>query len=241
MAAGPARQARRAALRPPIEISPEQLDSAYDVAAWFARRTRDGREFDADDLRQSAALGLVQHLALHPDDPMPDHLVRRIAAMACRRVAGRRIKSDACEAAAVLRERERGKRPAVDQDDRLDLAAAMDSIPHRQSTAMRLRYLHGMSDREAAKSIGVSLSVVTKDSRQAKATLRETLGEAYRDAWARAVPLRNPDAWKHHAKKKPQARTYKHGRNRSSNPRRDAIESQIALIGSVDEVRADLQ
>jgi RNA polymerase sigma-70 factor, ECF subfamily len=65
---------------------------------------------------------------------------------------------------------------AVDRDQLLDLAVAIDSLPAQQRIALTLFYLGGLTSAQTADAMGISGGAVRFHLHQARIGLRETLG-----------------------------------------------------------------
>jgi RNA polymerase sigma-70 factor (ECF subfamily) len=65
---------------------------------------------------------------------------------------------------------------------RLDLVSALGHLPKRQREAVALRYLVGLSEREAAAGMGVTESTVKEHTQRAMATLRAQFGADLEEA-----------------------------------------------------------
>jgi RNA polymerase sigma factor (sigma-70 family) len=70
--------------------------------------------------------------------------------------------------------------PSPDPDDattlRLALSAGLRSLPRRQRQAVALRYLAGLSDREVAGALGISIGSVKTHLHRDRAALRAAFG-----------------------------------------------------------------
>jgi RNA polymerase sigma-70 factor (ECF subfamily) len=66
---------------------------------------------------------------------------------------------------------------AVDRDELLDLAAAIDSLPAQQRVALTLFYLGGLTSAQTADAMDISAGAVRFHLHQARNALREKLGD----------------------------------------------------------------
>jgi RNA polymerase sigma-70 factor (ECF subfamily) len=66
---------------------------------------------------------------------------------------------------------------AVDRDELLDLAAAINALPARQRVALTLFYLGGLTSAQTADAMGITAGAVRFHLHQARNALREKLGD----------------------------------------------------------------
>ena len=59
--------------------------------------------------------------------------------------------------------------------ERLALAQALDQLPQREQTVIRLRYFHGLTQDRVAKVLGVSQVQVSRIEKKSLGHLRELL------------------------------------------------------------------
>jgi len=144
------------------------------VAARYAALVRSatllcGDHHDAEDLVQGALVKAVGVWHRIGDDPEP--YVRRIMVndniSRWRKHRGR----------VVVREQvpDTDTAPASDSDTRLDVEAALATLPPRQRTVVVLRYLEDLSERQTADLMGTSVGTVKSQARDALAALRRVV------------------------------------------------------------------
>lgn len=103
----------------------------------------------------------------------PEAWLRRVAVN--RLLNGRRSLSRRAVALLRLQPRE----SAVDVDGRLDLAAALRTLPARQRMAVVLRYVGDLSVAEIGEAMGVAEGTVHRHLHRGRSRLRELLGARY--------------------------------------------------------------
>lgn len=107
----------------------------------------------------------------------PAGYLRRIVINLCRgRMRRQRIESRVNALVAVRRENGAPGWDARQSDTRLDVWAAVRSLPDRQRSCVVLRYLEDMSDAEVARVLGCSVGSVKTHMYRARLSLSRILG-----------------------------------------------------------------
>ena len=129
-----------------------------------------GDHHDAEDLVQGALVKAVGVWHRIGDDPEP--YVRRI--MVNDNISRWRKHRGRVVVRAQLPDTE-GATAATDSDARLDLEAALATLPPRQRTVVVLRYFEDLSERQTADLMGTSVGTVKSQARDALAGLRRVV------------------------------------------------------------------
>lgn len=171
------------------------------VARWYARRSIRSAAIDADDLFQDACLAVVL-AARKRGGKLSRELASAVARRACVDAFRRALGGDAGAAAAIeAAATAPASGPAATAEESLDLAEALDGIRPEDAEVLRLRFVESATFDEIAVRLGISRHLAFDRSARGLGELREKLGPAYADQWARAVPLRRPDDYKARARR----------------------------------------
>lgn len=130
-----------------------------------------GDDDAAQDLVQSALVSLASHWQRVSAGGDPEAYLRRI--MINRRNSWWHQRRD--QPVAEVPERA-GPDEAAASASRVTMAAALRTLAPRQRAVVVLRYYAGLSEAEAAESLGCSIGTVKSQSHDALARLRRVLG-----------------------------------------------------------------
>ena len=135
------------------DAAAEELLHDVMLAAWHAART-----FRGESSVRTWLLVIAHHRACN-------ELRRR----------GRLVPVASPEAVTAARTGEGGRHAVAGVDSRIDLEAAFARLPDEQRAALELVFVHGLSQDEAARVLGVPSGTVKSRLHRAKARLRHVL------------------------------------------------------------------
>lgn len=134
------------------------------LRAWLGRKR--GAGFDSDDVIQEAYT-ILSSLRHHEDIRFPRAYLFRVAqSVIARQIRQSRVvsilASDDLEILDIPDDSATPEQVAIDRDELRRLADAIAAMPDRTRQAFTLRRVHGLSQREIAKRMGLSESTVEK-------------------------------------------------------------------------------
>lgn len=127
-----------------------------------------------DDIAQEALIAVLRGLGSYRGEGRFEAWVDRVVARATF-AALRRIRAETQPGVEDVAERERDPVAGTTYEERRELAAALDRLPHDQRQALILHFTVGMTVPEIAEAVAAPFETVRSRLRLAKATLRETL------------------------------------------------------------------
>ena len=131
-------------------------------------------ETRVDDIAQEALIAVLRGLGSYRGEGRFEAWVDRVVARSTFATL-RRIRAETQPGTEDVAERERDPVEGTAYEDRRELAAALDRLPHDQRQALILHFSLGMTVPEIAAAVAAPFETVRSRLRLAKATLRETL------------------------------------------------------------------
>ena len=127
-----------------------------------------------DDIAQEALIAVLRGLASYRGDGKFESWVDRVVARSTFATL-RRLRAETQPGAEDVASNERDAPERSPYEDRRELAAALDQLPHDQRQALILHVSVGLTVPEIAEAVAAPFETVRSRLRLAKATLRETL------------------------------------------------------------------
>ncbi|CAN5760439.1 sigma-70 family RNA polymerase sigma factor [soil metagenome] len=127
-----------------------------------------------DDIAQEALIAVLRGLRSYRGDGAFQAWVDRIVARSAFATL-RRLRAETQQGAEDVAGSERDHVEESPYEDRRELAAALDQLPHDQRQALILHFSVGMTVPESAEAVSAPFETVRSRLRLAKATLRDTL------------------------------------------------------------------
>jgi RNA polymerase sigma-70 factor (ECF subfamily) len=127
-----------------------------------------------DDIAQEALIAVLRGLGTYRGDGRFEAWVDRIVARSTFATL-RRLRAETQPGSEDVAEHERDPGEASTYEERRELAAALDRLPHDQRQALILHFSLGMTVPEIAEAVAAPFETVRSRLRLAKATLRDTL------------------------------------------------------------------
>ena len=127
-----------------------------------------------DDVAQEALIAVLRGLASYRGDGRFESWVDRVVARSTFATL-RRLRAETQPGAEDVSASERDPIESSPYEDRRELAAALDQLPHDQRQALILHVSVGLTVPEIAEAVAAPFETVRSRLRLAKATLRETL------------------------------------------------------------------
>jgi len=127
-----------------------------------------------DDIAQEALIAVLRGLASYRGEGKFESWVDRVVARSTFATL-RRLRAETQPGAEDVASRERDTTEHSPYEDRRELAAALDRLPHDQRQALILHVSVGLTVPEIAEAVAAPFETVRSRLRLAKATLRETL------------------------------------------------------------------
>jgi RNA polymerase sigma-70 factor (ECF subfamily) len=127
-----------------------------------------------DDIAQEALIAVLRGLASYRGDGKFESWVDRVVARSTFATL-RRLRAETQPGAEDVSAHERDPVERSPYEDRRELAAALDQLPHDQRQALILHVSVGLTVPEIAEAVAAPFETVRSRLRLAKATLRETL------------------------------------------------------------------
>ena len=127
-----------------------------------------------DDIAQEALIAVLRGLGSYRGEGAFEAWVDRVVARSTFATL-RRIRAETQPGAENVAESERDPVEPSPYEDRRELAAALDRLPHDQRQALILHFSVGMTVPEIAEAVAAPFETVRSRLRLAKATLRESL------------------------------------------------------------------
>ncbi len=127
-----------------------------------------------DDVAQEALIAVLRGLATYRGDGRFEAWVDRVVARSTFATL-RRLRAETQPGAEDVAERERDPIESSPYEERRELAAALDRLPHDQRQALILHFSVGMTVSEISQAVAAPFETVRSRLRLAKAALRDTL------------------------------------------------------------------
>lgn len=145
------------------------------AALRYARRlTRD--QHLAEDAVSRAVLRVYHRWQRHPIDNLAGYLSRAVANEV---TGGYRSRERQDRIVRALGHEHRAASSSTTQvDDRDEIGRALRHLPPRQRTAVQLRYLRGLTERETSEVMQTTVGTVKSTTSRGLAALRDSLGDA---------------------------------------------------------------
>ena len=178
------------ALRQGEPTAAERLVTTYGDRAYRLALRITGNRADAEEVVQDALWAVVRKIGgFRGESAFGSWLYRIVANEACQKLRRRRTDVSLDEFTAVLdddrgHERDWSTRledPALQSDLRNALTAAIDALPINYRVVIVLRDVEGLSTREVAVALGLTIANVKNRTHRARLFLRNRLGRFMAD------------------------------------------------------------
>jgi len=178
------------ALREGEPTAAERLVTTYGDRAYRLALRITGNRADAEEVVQDALWAVVRKIGgFRGESAFGSWLYRIVANEACQKLRRRRTDVSLDEFTAVLdddrgHERDWSTRledPALQSDLRNALTAAIDALPINYRVVIVLRDVEGLSTREVAVALGLTIANVKNRTHRARLFLRNRLGRFMAD------------------------------------------------------------